>query len=155
MKIDRNILVLAAAAAMVAATPATAVEITGAGASFPAPVYAKWADAYQKATSNKINYQSIGSGGGIKQIQAKTVDFGASDMPLKPEELEKSGLQQFPMIMGGEVAVINLKGIKPGEVKLDGVALADIYLGKITKWNDAALTKLNPGVALPDQAIAV
>src|SRR5580698_6780242 len=107
MKIDRNILVLAAAAAIVTATPATAVEITGAGASFPAPVYAKWADAYQKATTNKINYQSIGSGGGIKQIQAKTVDFGASDMPLKPEDLEKSGMMQFPTVIGGIVPGVN------------------------------------------------
>src|ERR1700678_4255991 len=107
MKIDRNVLVLAAAA-IVAATPARAVEITGAGASFPAPVYARGADAYQKATSNKINYQSIGSGGGIKQIQAKTVDFGASDMPLKPEELNKDALIQWPMVMGGVVLVVNL-----------------------------------------------
>ncbi len=140
---------------LTAATPLQAAEISGAGATFPFPIYAKWAEAYKAKTGVAMNYQSIGSGGGIKQIQSKTVDFGASDMPLKPEELEKSGLQQFPMIMGGEVAVVNLKGIKPGEIKLDGKTLADIYLGKITKWNDAALTKLNPGVALPDQAIAV
>jgi phosphate transport system substrate-binding protein len=140
---------------LTAATSLQAAEISGAGATFPFPIYAKWAEAYKAKTGVAMNYQSIGSGGGIKQIQSKTVDFGASDMPLKPEELQKSGLQQFPMIMGGEVAVVNLKGIKPGEIKLDGNLLADIYLGKITKWNDAALTKLNPGVALPDQAIAV
>src|ERR1700678_184366 len=122
MKIDRNVLVLAAAA-IVAATPARAVEITGAGASFPAPVYAKWADAYQKATSNKMNYQSIGSGGGIKQIEAKTVDFGASDMPLSPDKLSADGLQQFPMVMGGVVPVVSLAGVKPGDLKLDGTVL--------------------------------
>jgi phosphate transport system substrate-binding protein len=155
MKIDRNILVLAAAAAMIGATPAVAVEITGAGASFPAPVYAKWADAYQKATTNKINYQSIGSGGGIKQIQAKTVDFGASDMPLKPEDLEKSGLMQFPTVIGGIVPVVNLPGLKPGELKLTGAVLADIYLGKVVKWTDPEIAKLNPSIKFPDQDIAV
>jgi phosphate transport system substrate-binding protein len=155
MKIDRNILVLAAAAAIVTATPATAVEITGAGASFPAPVYAKWADAYQKATTNKINYQSIGSGGGIKQIQAKTVDFGASDMPLKPEDLEKSGMMQFPTVIGGIVPVVNLPGLKPGELKLTGAVLADIYLGKVVKWTDPEIQKLNPSIKFPDQDIAV
>ncbi len=134
---------------------AVAAEITGAGASFPAPIYAKWADAYQKATSNKINYQSIGSGGGIKQINAKTVDFGASDMPLKPEDLDKGGLLQFPTVIGGVVPVVNLAGVKPGQLKLTGPVLADIYLGKITKWNDKAIAELNPGVALPDHDIGV
>ncbi len=134
---------------------ALAVDITGAGATFPAPIYGKWAEAYQKATGNKINYQSIGSGGGIKQITAKTVDFGASDMPLKPEALEKDGLMQFPAVIGGEVLVVNLAGIKPGEIRLTPTVLADIFLGKITKWNDKAIAELNPKVALPDQAIAV
>ncbi len=141
--------------ATIAATPALSADITGAGATFPAPIYGKWAEAYQKATGNKINYQSIGSGGGIKQITAKTVDFGASDMPLKPEELEKHGLMQFPTVIGGEVLAYNLPGIKSGEMRLTGAVLADIYLGKITKWNDKALADLNPKLALPDQAIAV
>lgn len=132
-----------------------AAEITGAGASFPAPIYAKWAEAYQKATGNKMNYQSIGSGGGIKQINAKTVDFGASDMPLTPEVLEKSGLMQFPTVIGGEVLVFNVAGIKSGELRLTPTVLADIYLGKIVKWNDKAIAELNPKLALPDQAIAV
>ena len=134
---------------------AQAAEVTGAGASFPAPIYAKWADAYQKATSNKINYQSIGSGGGIKQITAKTVDFGASDMPLKAEALDKDGLVQFPTVIGGVVPVVNLADIKPGQLKLTGAVLADIYLGKILKWNDKALVELNPGLKLPDQDIGV
>ncbi|MBF0419139.1 MAG: phosphate ABC transporter substrate-binding protein PstS [Magnetococcales bacterium] len=133
----------------------SATEVTGAGASFPAPLYAKWADAYQKETGHKINYQSIGSGGGIKQITAKTVDFGASDMPLKPEELQKQGLTQFPAVIGGEVLVINLEGIKPGELRLTPMVLANIYLGKITKWNDKAITELNPKLKIPDVAIAV
>jgi phosphate transport system substrate-binding protein len=154
MKFDRNILAVAAAAVVVA-LPARAVEITGAGASFPAPVYAKWADAYQKATNSKINYQSIGSGGGIKQIEAKTVDFGASDMPLKPDDLEKNGLMQFPTVIGGIVPVINLPGVKPGELKLTGPVLADIYLGKVTKWTDPEIVKLNPTIKFPDQDIAV
>ena len=134
---------------------AQAAEVTGAGASFPAPIYAKWADAYQKATSNKINYQSIGSGGGIKQITAKTVDFGASDMPLNAEALAKDGLVQFPTVIGGVVPVVNLADIKPGQLKLTGALLADIYLGKILKWNDKALAELNPGLKLPDQDIGV
>jgi phosphate transport system substrate-binding protein len=134
---------------------APAADITGAGATFPYPIYAKWADAYKKATGTGLNYQSIGSGGGIKQIRAKTVDFGASDMPLKPEELEKDGMIQFPAIMGGVVPVANLDSIKPGEVRLTGSALADIYLGKITKWSDPVLTSLNPGVKLPDVDITV
>jgi len=133
---------------------AFAQDVTGAGASFPAPVYAKWADAYNKATGARINYQSVGSGAGIKQINAKTVDFGASDAPLKDDELTKSGLVQFPTVIGGVVPVVNIKGIAPGQLKLTGQVLGDIYLGKITKWNDAALTALNPGVALPDAAIA-
>jgi phosphate transport system substrate-binding protein len=143
------------ALAAVLLSSAHAAEISGAGATFPYPIYAKWAEAYKAKTGLNMNYQSIGSGGGIKQIQSKTVDFGASDMPLKPDELEKSGLMQFPMIMGGEVAVINVKGVETGKLKLDGKTLADIYLGKITKWNDPALAKLNPGMKLPDQAMAV
>ncbi len=137
------------------ASNAFAADITGAGASFPAPIYAKWADAYQKATGNRLNYQSIGSGGGIKQITAKTVDFGASDMPLKPADLDKDGMLQFPTVIGGVVPVMNLPGIKPGEVKLTGPVLADIYLGKITKWNDPALAALNPTLKLPEQEIGV
>lgn len=135
--------------------PAVAQDVTGAGASFPAPVYAKWADAYNKATGARINYQSVGSGAGIKQITAKTVDFGASDAPLKDDELAKNGLIQFPTVIGGVVPVINVKGVTPGQLKMTGQLLGDIYLGKITKWNDAAITALNPGVALPDAAIAV
>lgn len=132
-----------------------AAEITGAGASFPAPIYAKWADAYQKATSNKVNYQSIGSSGGIKQITAKTVDFGASDMPLKQEELDQKGMTQFPTVIGGVVPVINLPGVQPGELRLTGSLLADIFLGKITKWNDKHIVELNPKAKLPDQDILV
>jgi phosphate transport system substrate-binding protein len=143
---------LVAAAAI--AFAAQAVEINGAGATFPYPIYAKWAEAYAAKTGLKMNYQSIGSGGGIKQITAKTVDFGASDMPLKPADLEKEGLTQFPMVMGGVVPVVNLEGIKPGQLKLDGKVLADIYLGKLTKWNDPAIAGLNSGLKLPDQAIA-
>src|SRR6202007_1372491 len=119
------------------------------------PIYAKWADAYKTKSGVSMNYQSIGSGGGIKQITAKTVDFGASDMPLKPEDLEKDGLTQFPTVIGGDVPVVNLPGVKPGELKLTGPVLADIFLGKVTKWNDAAIAKLNPGVKLPDEAITV
>ena len=148
-------LISMAAAVSLVFVSAQAAEVTGAGASFPAPIYAKWADAYQKATGNKINYQSIGSGGGIKQITAKTVDFGASDMPLKPEQLEKDGLTQFPTVIGGVVPVVNFAGVAPGQLKLTGPVLADIYLGKIVKWNDKAIADLNPGLALPDQAIAV
>ena len=134
---------------------ALAQDVTGAGASFPAPIYAKWADAYNKATGARINYQSVGSGAGIKQITAKTVDFGASDAPLTDEQLAKDGLVQFPTVIGGVVPVVNIKGITPGQLQLTGAVLGDIYLGKITKWNDAAITALNPGVALPDDAIAV
>ncbi len=135
--------------------PATAADITGAGATFPFPIYSKWADAYKKETGNGLNYQSIGSGGGIKQIQAKTVTFGASDMPLKVEQLEKDGLVQWPMVMGAIVPVVNLEGVKAGELVFDGSTLADIYLGKITKWDDPAIKKLNPKVNLPSTAIAV
>lgn len=142
-------------ALMTAAGASFAQDITGAGASFPAPLYAKWADAYNKATSARVNYQSVGSGAGIKQIRAKTVDFGASDMPLKDDELAKDGMVQFPTVIGGVVPVVNIKGIAPGQIKLTGQVLGDIYLGKITKWNDAALTGLNPGVPLPDAAISV
>ena len=132
-----------------------AQDVTGAGATFPAPIYAKWADAYHKATGARINYQSIGSGAGIKQIKSKTVDFGASDMPLTDDELAKAGLLQFPTVIGGVVPVLNIKGINPGQVRLTGTVLGDIYLGKITKWNDTALTALNPGVPLPDADISV
>jgi len=143
--------VVAAAAIGLAAQ---AAEISGAGATFPYPIYAKWAEAYAAKTGLKMNYQSIGSGGGIKQITAKTVDFGASDMPLKPVDLDKDGLTQFPMVMGGVVPVINVPGIAAGQLKLDGKTLADIYLGKITKWNDPAIAALNSGLKLPDLAIA-
>jgi phosphate transport system substrate-binding protein len=133
---------------------ALAQDVTGAGATFPAPLYAKWASDYNKATGVKINYQSVGSGAGIKQIDAKTVAFGASDMPLKDEELAKKGQIQFPTVIGGVVPVINVKGINPGQLKLSGQVLGDIYLGKITKWNDPAIKALNPGLALPDADIA-
>jgi phosphate transport system substrate-binding protein len=145
---------VASLASLSYATVAGAQEITGAGASFPAPLYAKWAADYNKATGVKINYQSVGSGAGIKQIDAKTVDFGASDMPLSDEVLAQKGQMQFPTVMGGVVPVINVKGITPGQLKLNGQVLGDIYLGKITKWNDAAIKALNPTLALPDAAIA-
>jgi phosphate transport system substrate-binding protein len=144
-----------AAASLLAVATATAADITGAGASFPAPIYSKWADAYQKATGNRINYQSIGSAGGIKQVTVKTVDFGASDMPLSPQALDKDGLLQFPTVIGGVVPVVNIAGIKPGELKMTGAVLADIYIGKITKWNDKAIADLNPGLALPASDIGV
>jgi phosphate transport system substrate-binding protein len=134
---------------------ARAAEINGAGATFPYPIYAKWAEAYSAKTGLRMNYQSIGSGGGIAQIKAKTVDFGASDMPLKPEELDKAGLMQFPPVIGGEVMVVNLPGIQSGQMTLDGPTIANIYLGKIAKWNDPAIARLNPGLKLPDTAIAV
>jgi phosphate transport system substrate-binding protein len=133
---------------------AAAQGITGAGASFPAPLYSKWAAEYNKATGVKVNYQSVGSGAGIKQIDSKTVDFGASDMPQTDEVLKAKGQFQFPTVIGGTVPVINIKGIAPGQMKLDGQVLGDIYLGKITKWNDAAIKALNPGLELPDAAIA-
>lgn len=134
---------------------AYAVDITGAGATFPYPIYAKWAAAYKEHSGIGLNYQSIGSGGGIKQIRAKTVDFGASDAPLKPEELQKDGLLQFPMVMGGVVPVLNVAGIKPGELKLSGRVLADIYLGKIGNWNAPEIAALNQSLKLPDQVITV
>ena len=147
---------LVGAAALAACTaPALAVDITGAGATFPYPIYAKWADAYKKETGVGLNYQSIGSGGGIKQISAKTVDFGASDMPLKPEELEKSGLVQFPTVIGGDVPVVNIKGVAVEQLRLTGEVLAAIYLGKVKRWNEPALANLNPGVQLPATAISV
>lgn len=145
------------AAGLVAATTtaAFAADITGAGATFPFPLYSKWADAYKKETGNGLNYQSIGSGGGIKQIQAKTVTFGASDMPLKPEQLEKDGMIQWPQAMGALVPVVNLEGIKSGELVFSGQLLGDIYLGKVKTWNDPAIAKLNPNVKLPSDAITV
>ena len=137
------------------ASVASAQDVTGAGATFPAPIYAQWADAYNKATGVRINYQSVGSGAGLRQIRGKTVDFGASDMPLTDAELAKDGLLQFPTVIGGVVPVVNIKGIAAGQIKMTGAVLGDIYLGKIAKWNDAALVALNPGVPLPDAAIAV
>jgi phosphate transport system substrate-binding protein len=142
---------LAAASTM----PAVAVDISGAGATFPYPIYAKWADTYKKETGVGLNYQSIGSGGGIKQIQAKTVVFGATDQPLSGDELTKSGLVQFPMVMGGIVPVVNLEGVSPGSLVIDGPTLAKIFAGQVKSWDDAAIKALNPGVALPRQAIAV
>jgi phosphate transport system substrate-binding protein len=133
----------------------SAQEITGAGATFPTPLYSKWAGEYNKATNIRVNYQSVGSGAGIKQIEAKTVIFGASDMPLTDEKLKESGLFQFPTVIGGVVPVINLKGIEPGQLRLTGTVIADIFLGKITKWNDNAIKVLNPTLALPEQAITV
>jgi phosphate transport system substrate-binding protein len=144
-----------AAGLVAASTSAFAADITGAGATFPFPIYSKWADAYKKETGNGLNYQSIGSGGGIKQIQAKTVTFGATDMPLKADQLEKDGLVQWPMVMGAIVPVVNLEGVKPGDMVFDGETLANIYLGKITKWDDPAIKKLNPNVKLPSEAITV
>jgi len=141
--------------AAVAFVPADAANISGAGATFPYPVYAKWADAYKKETGIGLNYQSIGSGGGIKQIKAKTVTFGASDAPLSGKDLEQYGLAQFPMVMGGIVPVVNLEGVKPGDLVIDGVTLASIFLGNIKYWDDAALKKLNPNAKLPHRAIAV
>ena len=147
--------IMSAAVVAASVSYAWAGDISGAGATFPYPIYAKWADMYKKETGNGLNYQSIGSGGGIKQIEAKTVTFGASDAPLKAEDLAKNGLAQFPFIMGGIVAVVNLDGIKPGELVIDGPALANIYLGNIKKWDDAAIAKLNPGVKLPSTDIVV
>lgn len=141
--------------AAVATAGVFAADVTGAGASFPYPIYSKWAESYKAATGNGLNYASVGSGAGIKQIKAKTVDFGASDMPLKAEELDADGLMQFPVIMGGVVAVVNVDGITPGQLKLTGPVIADIYMGKITQWNDAAIAALNPGVKLPAAEITV
>jgi phosphate transport system substrate-binding protein len=136
-------------------TWASATTITGAGATFPYPIYAKWAEDYAKMSGTRLNYQSIGSSGGIKQIKARTVDFGATDAPMKGDDLSRDGLVQFPAVLGGVVPIINLDGIKPGEVRLTAEALAEIYLGKITRWNNAKIVKLNPGVKLPAQEITV
>lgn len=144
---------LAALAALLAGAAAQAQDLTGAGASFPAPIYAKWADAYHKATGARVNFQSVGSGAGIRQIKGKTVDFGGSDMPLTDAELAEAGLTQFPTVIGGVVPVINVKGLQPGQVRMTGAVLADVFLGKITRWNDPALTALNPGVPLPNAKI--
>jgi phosphate transport system substrate-binding protein len=152
MNTCKRLLVFGAAACLSLA--ASAADISGAGATFPYPIYSKWADAYRKLTGVGLNYQSIGSGGGIKQIKAKTVTFGASDMPLKPDDLKASGLIQFPMIIGGVVPVVNVKGVQPGQLHLDGATVASIYLGEITQWNDPAIKKLNPKLTLPSAAIA-
>jgi len=154
MKFNMIRAAVAASLALVAGS-VFAQNVTGAGATFPAPIYAKWASAYSKSVGIQINYQSVGSGAGIKQIKAKTVDFGATDMPLKDEELAKDGLTQFPTVIGGVVPVVNVKGIAPGQLKMTGELLANIYLGAIKKWNDPAIAALNPGVALPDAPIAV
>ena len=154
-RIKKFAMPVAALACAIGFAPAQAAEVTGAGGTFPAPIYGKWAEAYHNATGNKINYQAIGSGGGIKQIEAKTVDFGASDMPLTPDVLEKNGLMQFPTVIGGEVLAINVAGVKSGEMRLTPGVLADIYLGKITHWNDKAIAALNPKLSLPAQQIAV
>jgi phosphate transport system substrate-binding protein len=153
-----NLLKIAAAAGALAAAStiaAVAADISGAGATFPYPIYAKWADTYKKETGVGLNYQSIGSGGGIKQIQAKTVTFGASDMPLKADELQKAGLVQFPTVLGGVVPVVNLDGVAPGDITIDGPTLAKIFMGEVKTWNDPAIQKLNPSAKLPSQAIAV
>jgi phosphate transport system substrate-binding protein len=154
-KLQQLAISIAAVSTLAFANVSSATDITGAGATFPYPIYAKWAEAYKAQGGVNMNYQSIGSGGGIKQITAKTVDFGASDMPLKPEVLEKEGLMQFPTVIGGVVPVINVNGIEAGKMKLDGTTLADIYLGKITKWNDPAIVALNKDLKLPDDIITV
>ena len=154
MKMPNRLVTIAAAAALSYAAVAAASDISGAGATFPYPIYAKWADSYKKLTGMGLNYQSIGSGGGIKQIKAKTVTFGASDMPLKPDDLKAAGLLQFPMIIGGVVPVVNVKGIQPGQLHLDGVTVASIYLGDIKQWDDPQIKRLNPKLALPSTAIA-
>ena len=155
MAFYRTALLAAAAVAVISISSAAgAADISGAGATFPYPIYAKWAEAYKAKTGIGMNYQSIGSGGGIKQITAKTVDFGASDMPLKPDQLSKNGLVQWPQVMGGVVLVVNLPGFAPGQLKLDGKTVAGMYIGRIVKWNDPAIAQLNPGVTLPDKAIA-
>ena len=155
MKLSLTRVLVASLLSVAAISPAMAQqEATGAGATFPAPLYAKWASEYNKATGVKINYQSVGSGAGLRQIEAKTVAFGASDMPLKDEDLEKKGLVQFPTVIGGVVPVVNIPGINPGQLKLSGKVLGDIYLGKVTQWNDPAIAALNPGVKLPEAAIA-
>jgi phosphate transport system substrate-binding protein len=155
MRMKQLFVSIAVAAAASFAVSAQAADITGAGATFPYPIYAKWAEMYKKASGNGLNYQSVGSGAGIKQIKAKTVDFGASDMPLPADELTRDGLFQFPAIMGGVVTVINLAGVAPGQLKLSGPVVADIYLGKVTKWNAPEIAALNPGVKLPAEDITV
>jgi phosphate transport system substrate-binding protein len=155
MQLTQFVRVAAFAIAGAIATVAQAADISGAGSTFAYPIFAKWADTYKKDTGIGLNYQSIGSGGGIKQIQQKTVTFGASDMPLEPKELAKFGLVQFPAIIGGDVPVVNLDGVKPADLVLDGPTLANIFLGKITKWDDPAIQKLNPKVKLPSNAIVV
>ena len=154
MKLFR-MLSVTGAIALAGVMPALAADISGAGATFPYPIYAKWADAYKKETGVGMNYQSIGSGGGIKQIQAKTVTFGATDAPLSGADLDKDGLVQFPMVMGGIVPVVNLEGVKPGDLTIDGPTLAKIFMGQIKAWNDPAIVKLNPGAKLTSQAIVV
>ena len=154
-KFTKRLAGVAAALAVAGMATAASADITGAGASFPYPLYLKWAHAYKGAGGTGLNYQSIGSGGGIAQIKAKTVTFGASDMPLKPKELQQAGLTQFPTVVGGAVPVVNIKGVKPGQLVLDGPTLANIFLGTITKWNDPAIAALNPGLKLPSQAIAI
>ena len=154
-KIVRTTAAIALSLGLAAASHAGVDQINGAGSTFAYPIFAKWAEAYHKATGVRLNYQSIGSGGGIKQIKKKTVDFGASDAPMKPEELEKYGMVQWPQVMGGVVPVVNLPGIQSGRIRLDGATLADIFLGRIRKWNDARIAALNPGVKLPDKRITV
>ncbi len=151
----RYLTAILAAATMVGAGAAQAADISGAGATFPAPIYAKWAEAYRAQTGNRLNYQAIGSGGGIRQITAKTVDFGATDKPLKPDDLASNGFTMFPTVIGGVVPVFNLPGIQSGQVKLTGAQVADIYRGVIKKWNDPLLVKTNPGVTLPNLPITV
>jgi len=153
--IKNFIAIIGASAAIMALQTAHAEDLTGAGATFPYPIYAKWADAYKKSSGNGLNYQSVGSGAGIKQIKSKTVDFGASDMPLKADELEAAGLIQFPAIMGGLVPVVNLEGVPAGKMKLTGDVIANIYLGKITKWNAPEIIALNPDLKLPAEDITV
>ncbi|HEX7982891.1 MAG TPA: phosphate ABC transporter substrate-binding protein PstS [Duganella sp.] len=148
-------LVVGVSAVMAFSSAATAADMTGAGATFPYPIYAKWAEQYKASTGNGLNYQSVGSGAGIKQIKAKTVDFGASDMPLKAEDLDAEGLMQFPAIMGGVVTIVNLDGVTPGQLKMTGQIVGDIYLGKITKWNAPEIVAVNPGVKLPAEDITV
>jgi len=155
MQISQFIRVVAFAICCAMGTSAQAADISGAGSTFAFPIYAKWADMFNKETGFRLNYQSIGSGGGIKQIKNKTVTFGATDMPLEPKDLRASGLVQFPTIVGGDVPVVNLPGVKPGDLVLDGPTLADVFLGKITKWDDPAIQKLNPNVKLPSNAIVV
>lgn len=155
MKMTFSKSLLAVMISSVVTVSAFAQDVTGAGASFPAPIYAKWAEAYKAATGKAVNYQSIGSSGGIKQIKAKTVDFGATDAPMSGDEVSKEGLVQFPAIIGGVVAIYNIKGIASGALKLDGVTLADIFMGNITKWDDAKIAALNPDLKLPNQYITV